>query len=259
MRLISWNVNRRTQRARRAGARARRAAARRRRAAGDHRALVRPLGRPRSRPIGLPHVDAARGRRGRRRTGRDDRGPRAARAGREPRRCRGRRRRSRRAAGGVAVHTVHVPNAANGWVKPRHAGGASAPASQRRPGPRVLCGDLNTPRREHPDGTVISFARDTRERLREERGERWDSAELGVVPGLRDLGFADALRLHDSPAEPSWVFSPRRRLAARPRLPRRAEPRAGRRDLPPRAGVTTGLSDHSALEVDFQAAGRLAD
>ncbi len=109
---------------------------------------------------------------------------------------------------GVAVHAAHVPNAANGWVKPDTLAAMRA-GLEAGTGPRILCGDLNTPRREHPDGTVISFARDTRERLREERGERWDGAELGVVPGLRDLGFADAFRaLHGyERKEPSWVFS----------------------------------------------------
>ncbi len=49
---------------------------------------------------------------------------------------------------------------------------------------------------------------DSRGRLRPERGERWDTAELGVVPGLRDLGFADAFRvLHGYESrEPSWTF-----------------------------------------------------
>jgi exonuclease III len=59
-------------------------------------------------------------------------------------------------------------------------------------GPRVLCGDLNTPRREHPDGTVWTFARDRYGRLRPERGERWDQAELALLKGLP--GFRDAFR-----------------------------------------------------------------
>jgi exonuclease III len=104
--------------------------------------------------------------------------------------------------GDVTVHTAHVPNAANGWVKPDTLAALRAGLEQTS-GPRVLCGDLNTPRREHPDGTVISFARDTRERLRPERGERWDNAELGVVPGLRDLGFTDAFA---DDRQRTWVF-----------------------------------------------------
>jgi exonuclease III len=111
------------------------------------------------------------------------------------------------ACDGVVVHVAHVPNAANGWIKPDTLAALRA-GLEAGSGPRVLCGDFNTPRREKPDGTVISFARDSRERLRPERGERWDSAELGVVPGLRELGFDDAFRaIHGyGSKEPSWVW-----------------------------------------------------
>jgi len=153
--------------------------------------------------------------------------------------------------GGITVHTVHVPNAANGWVKPDTLAAVRAGLAAGD-GPRVLCGDLNTPRREHPDGTVISFARNTRERLREERGERWDGAELGVVPGLRDLGFADAFRvLHGyDRKEPSWVF----RHGGGWRLDHafvsaELEPVASQYH---HAWRDAGLSDHSALEVDVE-------
>jgi exonuclease III len=59
---------------------------------------------------------------------------------------------------------------------------------------RLLCGDLNTPRKEHADGTVWTFARDRYGRLRPERGERWDSAELALIRGLEPYGFRDAFR-----------------------------------------------------------------
>ncbi|MGH2894407.1 MAG: hypothetical protein ACRDPM_14260, partial [Solirubrobacteraceae bacterium] len=72
-------------------------------------------------------------------------------------------------------------------------------------GPRLVCGDLNTPRREHPDGRVWTFARDRYGRLRADRGERWDAAELALIKGLEDHGFRDAFRsLHGLDArEPS--------------------------------------------------------
>ena len=152
---------------------------------------------------------------------------------------------------GIVVHCAHVPNAANGWIKPDTLAAIRAGLAATG-GPRVLCGDLNTPRREHPDGTVISFARDTRERLREERGEPWDRAELGVVPGLRDLGFADAWRsLHGyDRKEPSWVFSHgggwRLDHAF---LSAELEAVAATYHHDWRDG---GLSDHSAMEVDFR-------
>ncbi len=75
-------------------------------------------------------------------------------------------------------------------------------------GPRVVLGDLNTPRKELPDGTVWTFARDRHGRLREDRGERWDVAEAALVRGLEEHGFRDAFRElngFDS-KEPSWEW-----------------------------------------------------
>ena len=111
-------------------------------------------------------------------------------------------------AGAIEVHAVHVPNAANGWVKPRTLQAIRAGLARLDPAPRVLCGDLNIPRREVSEDEVISFARDSRGRLRPERGQEWDEAELGVVPGLRDLSFRDAFRtLHGyRDRSPSWTW-----------------------------------------------------
>ena len=160
--------------------------------------------------------------------------------------------------GPLEVCAVHVPNAANGWVKVRtlqavRAGLAAAPAA-----PRVLCGDLNSPRRESPSGEVLSFARDSRGRLRPERGPEWDQAELAVVPGLRDLCYRDAFRfLHGyERREPSWTWRAISghaggwridHLFASPQL----EPIACRYH---HAWRDDGLSDHAALEADLRPA-----
>jgi exonuclease III len=153
---------------------------------------------------------------------------------------------------GIELHTVHVPNAANGEIKPQTLAAVRAGLAARS-GPRVLCGDLNTPRRELPDGTVVSFARDSQARLRPERGERWDGAELGVVPGLRELGFSDAFRAVHGYAskEPSWVW----RHGGGWRLDHvfvaEAEVVAATYHHDWR---DDGLSDHSALEADLRTA-----
>jgi exonuclease III len=155
----------------------------------------------------------------------------------------------------VEIHCVHVPNAANGWVKVRTLQALRAGLEAAPLGPRVLCGDLNIPRRESPDGEVLSFARDSRGRLRPERGEEWDDAELGVVPGLRDLGYADAFRtLHGySRPEPSWTW---RRIAGH-HGGWRLDHLFASAELRPAACVyhhgwrDEGLSDHSALEADL--------
>jgi exonuclease III len=157
--------------------------------------------------------------------------------------------------GPVELHCVHVPNAANGSVKVEtlqaiRRGLAAADAT-----PRVLCGDLNTPRRELPNGDVISFARDSRGRLRPDRGDHWDAAELGVVPGLRELGYRDAYRaLHGYAArEPSWTW---KRIAGHSGGWRIDHIFASSqlRAIACRyhhAWRDQQLSDHSALEVDL--------
>jgi exonuclease III len=151
--------------------------------------------------------------------------------------------------GGITVHTVHVPNAANGWVKIETLEALRSGLAAGR-GPRILCGDLNTPRRESADGAVMSFARDSNGRLRAERGTRWDDGELGVVPGLRDLGFTDAFRALHGYAErsPSWTYQ-------RGGGGYRIDHVFTSRELAPVAAAyrhdwrDAGLSDHAALEV----------
>jgi exonuclease III len=117
--------------------------------------------------------------------------------------------------------------------------------------PRILSGDLNTPRRELPDGEVLTFAHDSAGRLRPERGERWHAAERALVRGLRDHGWVDAFRaLHGyGKRHASWTFAGDRggwRLDHV--LVRGLRPLASsyahewRRDK---------LSDHSALIVDL--------
>ena len=71
--------------------------------------------------------------------------------------------------------------------------------------PRVLCGDLNTPRREHADGSLLTFAHDSNGRLRPERGERWDAAERALI---RELGWIDAFRTINGygTRDASWTF-----------------------------------------------------
>ena len=66
----------------------------------------------------------------------------------------------------------------------------AAPAAH----PRLVCGDLNTPRREHADGSVWTFARTRNGVLRPERGLRWDEAESALIRGLDAHGYRDAFR-----------------------------------------------------------------
>jgi exodeoxyribonuclease-3 len=158
-------------------------------------------------------------------------------------------------AGSLELHCVHVPNAANGTVKVGTLRAIRSGLADAGGGRVLLLGDLNTPRRESPQGEVMSFARDSRGRLRPERGVEWDAAELGVVPGLRELGFRDAFRaVHGyGEREPSWTWQ---RIAGHRGGWRidHAFAASGLRPVDSRyhhAWRDQHLSDHAALEVDL--------
>jgi exonuclease III len=114
-----------------------------------------------------------------------------------------------RFADGLELVNVHSPiSPTPGLVKVRTHEALHAYLRGRGDGACAVCGDLNTPRREHPDGRVWTFARDRYGRLRPERGERWDAAELALIRGLEPFGFRDAFRtLHGyAEREPSWEW-----------------------------------------------------
>jgi exonuclease III len=156
------------------------------------------------------------------------------------------------AADGVEVVNVHSPIApAPGLAKIRTHEAVAAYLARQGGAPAVLCGDLNTPRRELADGDVVTFAYDSAGRLRPERGQRWDRAERSLVRDLRDVGWVDAFRALYGYGErhASWTFP---------------DDRGGwrldhvlTRGMRPIASAyahdwrRAGLSDHSALVCDL--------
>jgi exonuclease III len=147
---------------------------------------------------------------------------------------------------GVELTVVHVPNSRNGWIKVETLEAVVvALAGDERPA--VLCGDFNTPRSERRDGTIITFARDRHGRLRPERGDRWDAAELGVLTGL----WPDAFRsLHGyEHKEISWNW-PRFQHSGY-RLDHMFSTLTPARCEYVHDVRLSKLSDHSAMEADF--------
>ena len=159
---------------------------------------------------------------------------------------------------GVRVDTIHVPNAANGWVKPRtlaaiRAGArvegeggcrGSSAATSTRPGASTRTARWSRSRATRKSACAPSAGRS---------GTRPSS---GVVPGLRDLGYADAFRaLHGyAQREPSWTF---RRIAGHSGG-WRLDHLFASSDLHPAAACyhhawrEADLSDHAALEADLE-------
>ena len=110
---------------------------------------------------------------------------------------------------GFELVNLHSPiSPSPGLAKVRTHEAVFAHLSAAADHPRALCGDLNTPRREHADGSVWTFARDRYGRLRPDRGERWDTAESALIRGLEPFGFRDAFRALNGFAakEPTWEW-----------------------------------------------------
>ena len=147
---------------------------------------------------------------------------------------------------GIEVLNVHSPiSPSPGLAKVLTHEALYAYASERDR--IVIAGDLNTPRRTHVDGTVLTFAHDTKGRLREERGERWAAAERALVYTLRaEHRFQDAFL--DAP-ERTWTFKDDRGgwrldhlLTKGVIVHQRAYVHDWRR---------SGLSDHSAIAAEI--------
>ena len=147
--------------------------------------------------------------------------------------------------GGVELLNVHSPISPSPGLAKVLTHEALYAYARERDG-IALCGDLNTPRRTHEDGTVLTFAHDTKGRLREERGERWAAAERALVYTLRaEHGWSDAFL--DAP-ERTWTFKDDRGgwrldhlLVKGVDVGARAYAHDWRR---------SGLSDHSAVVAD---------
>jgi endonuclease/exonuclease/phosphatase family metal-dependent hydrolase len=95
----------------------------------------------------------------------------------------------------VEVRNVHAPLSQKAeQVKVRTLEAVFAAVARDDGVPRVVAGDLNTPRYESRTGEVFTFARTRSGRLRPAYGERHDRAELALLAELPALGWRDAFR-----------------------------------------------------------------
>ena len=95
----------------------------------------------------------------------------------------------------VEVRNVHAPLSQKAeQVKVRTLEAVFAAVTAGDDLPRIVTGDLNTPRYESREGEVFTFARTRSGRLRPAYGRRHDEAELALVAGLPARGWRDAFR-----------------------------------------------------------------
>ena len=112
--------------------------------------------------------------------------------------------------GGLEVHTLHAPlSSKEDLVKVRTLEALFAVLRAADGVPKVLAGDLNTPRYESREGAIVTFARDRRGRMRAELGPRHDRAELLLIHELTRHGWRDAFRaVHGYGArDRSWALA----------------------------------------------------
>jgi exonuclease III len=150
------------------------------------------------------------------------------------------------------LHNAHIPPApSNGLIKVETLEALYERLARPADRHRILCGDLNLPRRETVHGEVETFADNHPEWL-----ERWDAAERSIICGLAEWDLVDVFRLLNGydRTDVSWVFHTRARRKAAHRLdhilasaslnPVWCDYEHGWREA--------GLSDHSAMEAIFE-------
>jgi exonuclease III/GNAT superfamily N-acetyltransferase len=147
------------------------------------------------------------------------------------------------------AHSLHSPISQKpDHVKLRTHRAVHAHLARAHPLPQLLVGDLNTPRREFPDGTTWSFARTAAGALRLDRGERWERDELAPLRGLEEHGMRDFFRALHGYGREEISFAAGRRGGGW-----RLDHMVGSAELRPvaceyeHAPREDGLSDHSPM------------
>ena len=159
---------------------------------------------------------------------------------------------------GFVVHNLHSPISQKpGRVKVRTHRALHRHLARRAGVPSLLVGDLNTPRREFPDGRTWSFARTAKGGIRLDRGEDWDREELALLRGLEEHGLRDLYRdLHGYARDEISFAAGRGRsgwrldhiIGSEAFVPVACEYEHGPRER--------GLSDHSPMWVEVTRADR---
>ncbi len=153
----------------------------------------------------------------------------------------------------VELHDLHAPLSGKpDLVKVRTLETVFAHLAAPSTLPRILAGDLNTPRYESREGEVQTFARTRAGRIRPDYGERHDAAELALLVTLRAHGYRDAFRdLHGyARRDRSWLY-PHRKTGYRldHLIVRDLHVTACEYEHPWR---DAGLSDHAAIWADLR-------
>jgi exonuclease III len=164
---------------------------------------------------------------------------------------------------GVSIFTTYIPpGSSNGWKKIETLEGLYAGLAMASKGPRILCGDFNTPQFERPNRHIITWGQYVRDdgrvvlcrRRRGGTGRRWDEGERNILEGLARFDLADVYRmLHGYECEDFSWYTKRHGVVRG----RRFDHVFASASLEPLCCIyihalrEAGLSDHSPIEVVF--------
>lgn len=99
--------------------------------------------------------------------------------------------------GEIEIITTHIPVGSHGYEVKIVTLEGIFNALVNMAGNRILCGDLNTPKKEFSDGRVMTYgqAEDSDGQLiTGQRWEAWDAGERNVLQGLAKYGMEDIYR-----------------------------------------------------------------
>jgi endonuclease/exonuclease/phosphatase family metal-dependent hydrolase len=159
--------------------------------------------------------------------------------------------------GEAEIHVAHVvPGSRQGWRKIEMLRAIYHRLAGLSLKPRILCGDFNEPQAELPDGEIVTSRHRTRRDgslvVRRGRSEEWERGVRSVLEGLAEFDLPDVYRSLHGPAvvEFSHVVQSTGRGYRYDHVfaSRALNPVACRYLHEPRE---RGLSDHSAIEADF--------
>jgi exonuclease III len=114
------------------------------------------------------------------------------------------------ASNGIEIHTTHVPpGSSNGVIKVEHFEGLFSYLSKRKDKNMILTGDFNSPKLELDTGEVITWGQkintsgepriSVNPKWKHQcTGERWDLAERNIIENHKALGLQDAFRTKNS-------------------------------------------------------------
>ena len=164
---------------------------------------------------------------------------------------------------GLEIHTTHVPpGSSNGVIKVEHFEGLYKYLHNRIDNQKILTGDFNSPKSELENGEIVTWGQKINSSGEPKisinpkwknqcTGERWDAAERNIIQNCSKFGLQDAFRVKNGYGNTSGSWFTNKGIG------RRYDHIFSPKDMPIKhafyehAPRNKKLSDHSPLVVEL--------